>query len=162
VCASAGNFGQGLAHAAGRRGRRVTVFAAHTANPLKLEQMRRLGAEVVLAGDDFDAAKDAARGYADRTGGRFVEDGAQPGIAEGAGSLAVELADWPEPIDAVYVPVGNGALITGMGRWLKAHAPGTEVVGVCASGAPAMFESWRAGSLHSTERAATIADGIAV
>ncbi len=140
----------------------MTVFAAHTANPLKLEQMRRLGAEVVLVGDDFDAAKDAAREHAAGSGGRFVEDGAEPAIAEGAGSLAVELAEWPEPIDAVYVPVGNGALITGVGRWLKAHAPGTEVVGVCATGAPAMFESWRAASPRSTERAATIADGIAV
>ena len=95
VCASAGNFGQGLAYAAARRGRQVTVFAAHTANPLKLERMRRLGAEVRLAGDDFDAAKLAARAYADQTGARFVEDGAEPAIAEGAGSLGAELADWP-------------------------------------------------------------------
>jgi threonine dehydratase len=162
VCASAGNFGQGLAYAAARRGRTVTVFAAHTANPLKLERMRRLGAEVRLAGDDFDAAKGAARRYAEQTGARFVEDGAEPAIAEGAGSLAVELAAWPEPFNALYVPVGNGALITGVGRWLKAHTPQTEVVGVCAAGAPAMFESWHARAPRSTDRAETIADGIAV
>ena len=162
VCASAGNFGQGLAYAAARRGRPVTVFAAHTANPLKLERMRRLGAEVRLAGDDFDAAKLAARAYADQTGARFVEDGAEPAIAEGAGSLAAELAEWPEPIDAAYVPVGNGALVTGVGRWLKAYAPRTQVVGVCAAGAPAMLESWRAGAPRPTRRAETIADGIAV
>jgi threonine dehydratase len=162
VCASAGNFGQGLAYAAARRGRRVTVFAAHTANPLKLERMRQLGAEVRLAGSDFDAAKDAARTYAEEAGARFVEDGAEPAIAEGAGSLAVELAAWREPIDVVYVPVGNGALVTGVGRWLKAHAPQTQVVGVCAAGAPAMVNSWHAGAPHATERAETIADGIAV
>jgi threonine dehydratase len=162
VCASAGNFGQGLAYAAGRRGRAVTVFAAQAANPLKLERMRRLGAEVRLAGDDFDAAKEAARAYADQTGARFVEDGAEPAIAEGAGSLAVELTTWPEPIDAAYVPVGNGALVTGVGRWLKAQSPQTEVVGVCAAGAPAMVDSWRAGTPRATERAETIADGIAV
>jgi threonine dehydratase len=124
--------------------------------------MRRLGADVRLAGDDFDAAKLAARAYADQSGGLFVEDGAEPAIAEGAASLAVELADWPEPINAVYVPVGNGALITGVGRWLKAHAAETQVVGVCAAGAPAMFDSWRAGTPRATERAETIADGIAV
>jgi threonine dehydratase len=162
VCASAGNFGQGLAYAAARRGRSVTVFAAHTANPLKLERMRRLGADVRLAGDDFDAAKVAARTHADQSGARFVEDGAEAAIAEGAGSLAVELTDWPERMDAVYVPVGNGALVTGVGRWLKAHAPRTQVVGVCATGAPAMVDSWRAGAPSATERAATIADGIAV
>ncbi len=104
----------------------------------------------------------AARAYAEQTGELFVEDGAEPAIAEGAGSIAVELAAWPQPIDAVYLPVGNGALVTGVGRWLKAHAPETEIVGVCAAGASAMFDSWRAGAPSATERAATIADGIAV
>src|SRR5919202_1781822 len=68
VCASAGNFGQGLAYAAARRAIEVTVFAAHGANPLKLERMRRLGADIRLSGDDFDAAKAAARAHAQRTG----------------------------------------------------------------------------------------------
>src|SRR5436190_1042473 len=64
VCASAGNFGQGLAYAARKRGSVVTVFAAETANPLKLDQMRKLGAEVVLQGADFDVAKQVAREFA--------------------------------------------------------------------------------------------------
>jgi threonine dehydratase len=162
VCASAGNFGQGLAYAGRRRGRGVTIFAARTANPLKIERMRSLGGEVRLEGEDFDAAKLAARSYAEQIGARFVEDGAEPAIAEGAGTLGVELTAWPEPLDAVYVPVGNGALATGVGRWIKAHSPATEVVGVCAAGAPAMFESWRTGAAVSTARADTIADGIAV
>src|ERR1051326_3121290 len=140
VCASAGNFGQGLAYAAARHGRSVTIFAARSANPLKIERMRRLGGDVHLAGDDFDAAKVAARVYAEEVGARFVEDGAEPAIAEGAGSMAVELTRWPEPLDAAYIPVGNGALITGVGRWIKAESPGTQVIGVCASGAPAMLE----------------------
>src|SRR5919197_606067 len=100
--------------------------------------------------------------HAQRTGARLVEDGAEPAIAEGAGSIAVELSQWPETIDAVYVPVGNGALITGVGHWLKAYAPRTEVVGVCAAGAPAMLESWSAGAVRATDHVATIADGIAV
>jgi threonine dehydratase len=162
VCASAGNFGQGLAYAARRRGWRVTIFAAQSANPLKVERMRQLGGDVRLQGEDFDAAKHAARAYAQQTGAPFVEDGAEPAIAEGAGSMAVELTTWPEPIDAVFVPVGNGALITGVGRWVKAHSPATEVVGVCAAGAPAMFESWQNGSRVATQGVDTIADGIAV
>jgi threonine dehydratase len=76
--------------------------------------------------------------------------------------MAVELTAWPEPIDAVYVPVGNGALITGVGRWIKAETPSTQVVGVCAAGAPAMFDSWQAGAAVTTKRVETIADGIAV
>lgn len=167
VTASAGNFGQGLAYAARRHGLPVLIFAAQTANPLKVERMRGLGAEVRLVGDDFDAAKQAARSYAEELAATspavvFVEDGAEPAIAEGAGSIAVELTGWSEPIDEVLIPVGNGALISGMGRWLKAVRPSTRVTGVCATGAPAMERSWRSGRVELTERADTIADGIAV
>jgi threonine dehydratase len=122
---------------------------------------------VRLAGDDFDAAKLAAREYAAElvAGGRnavFVEDGAEPAIAEGAGSIAVELARWPEPIDELLIPVGNGALISGMARWFKGVAPATRITGVCAAGAPSMERSWRSGSLVVTDTVDTIADGIAV
>lgn len=88
VCASAGNFGQGLAYAARKRGVPVTVFAAMGASPVKVEAMRRLGAEVRLAGRDLDEAKEAARLFAEATAGvRFVEDGREPEISEGAGAL---------------------------------------------------------------------------
>lgn len=163
VCASAGNFGQGLAFAAGRRGRTVRVFAAEGANPLKVERMRQLGARVELAGRDFDAAKDAARAYAaGRADARFVEDGREPAIAEGAGTIAVELDAWPEPLDAVLVPLGNGSLLAGMGTWLRARRPDTRIIGVCAAGAPAMALSLQAGRPVATETAESIADGIAV
>jgi threonine dehydratase len=162
VCASAGNFGQGLAWAGRARGRAVTVFAAESANPLKLERMRRLGAEVRLAGRDFDAAKDAGRAYAARTGARWVEDGREPAIAEGAGTIAVELCAWPEPLDVLLVPLGNGALAAGVGTWVRAHAPHTRVVAVCAAAAPSMARSLAEGRVVTTERADTVADGIAV
>ena len=162
VCASAGNFGQGVAYAARSREIPCTVFAAEQANPLKVERMRSFGADVRLGGNDFDSAKDAARLYAADVGGRFVEDGAEPAIAEGAGTIAAELGGSGKLLDAVLVPVGNGALITGMGAWLKAYAPHTRVVGVCASGAPSMAESWRTGELRRTPDVNTIADGIAV
>ncbi|MDP8956600.1 MAG: pyridoxal-phosphate dependent enzyme, partial [Actinomycetota bacterium] len=162
ICASAGNFGQGIAYAARARGGRCTVFAAENANPLKVERMRALGADVHLEGTDFDSAKDAARRHAAEVGARFVEDGAEPAIAEGAGTIAVELGSFPGLLDAVLVPVGNGALVTGMGAWIKAYAPHTRVVGVCASGAPSMAESWRAGEVRRTPNVDTIADGIAV
>lgn len=124
--------------------------------------MRDLGAEVVLAGGDFDAAKAAARDYAAREGLRFIEDGRDPPIAEGAGSMAVELLRRPRPFDAVLIALGNGALINGVGTWIKARAPGTRVVGVCASGAPAMERSWRNGRVETTPSVDTIADGIGV
>ena len=162
VCASAGNFGQGLAWAGRARGHAVTVFAAESANPLKLDRMRALGAEVRLTGRDFDAAKDAAREHAGRVGARYVEDGREPAIAEGAGTIAVELGAWPEPLDALLVPLGNGALAAGVGTWMRAHAPATRVIAVCAAAAPSMARSLAEGRVVTTERADTVADGIAV
>jgi threonine dehydratase len=164
VCASAGNFGQGIAYAARARGIAVTVFASTAANAAKLARMRELEAEVVLVGDDFDEAKDAARVYAAGHDCLFVEDGDDPRIAEGAGTIAVELAAMmaAATVDTLLVPVGNGALISGVGCWLKASAFRTRIVGVCAAEAPAMALSWRDGRPVTTRSAATVADGIAV
>jgi threonine dehydratase len=161
VCASAGNFGQAMAYAGRARGVAVRVFAATTANQGKVARMRQLGADVVLAGEDFDEAKDAARAFAQgRPESLFVEDGDEPRIAAGAGTIGVELT--PMAIDTVLVPVGNGALICGVGTWLKAHAPATRIVGVCAAAAPSMADSWRAGRPVPSQSAQTMADGIAV
>ncbi|HNV73112.1 MAG TPA: threonine/serine dehydratase [Gemmatimonadaceae bacterium] len=162
VCASAGNFGQGMAFAARRVGQRLDVFASEVANPLKVARMRAFGATVRQVGRDFDAAKAAAKSWAAEQGAFFVEDGREVAISEGAGSIAVELAAWPEPFDAVVVPLGNGALLGGVATWLKAHAPATRIIGVCAEAAPSMERSWRARQPLETERADTIADGIAV
>lgn len=162
ACASAGNFGQGLAYAARSYDLPVHVYTAEAASPVKVEAMSRLGAQIHPRGTDFDAAKEIGRAEATTHGWRFVEDGREPEIAEGAGTMAIELTAWPERIDAVLVPVGNGSLINGIGRWLKATAPGLLVIGVCAEGAPAMERSWRAGQPVATDRANTIADGIGV
>lgn len=162
VCASAGNFGQGMAFAARKRGLALTVFAATAANPLKVARMRALGAEVRQEGADFDAAKLAARAYAEAVGARFVEDSRDVETAEGAGTIGVELLAWPEPLDAIVVPLGNGALLAGIATWVKSRAPSVELIGVSAAGAPAMERAWRSGRLEAFERIDTIADGIGV
>jgi len=160
VCASAGNFGQGMAYACRKRGVRLTVFAARAANPLKVERMRALGAEVWLEGDDFDQAKDAARLHGERSGDLYVEDGRLGAIAEGAGTMAVELTE-RERLDAIFVPLGNGSLVNGIGTWIKHASPATRVIAVCAAAAPSMALSWRA--QHPVDAPSnTIADGIAV
>ncbi len=162
VCASAGNFGQGLAYAARARDIPLVVFAAETANPLKVTRMRAFGAEVRLTGRDFDAAKEAARAYAAERKATFVEDGRDPAITEGAGTIAIEILRFEDGFDAVLIPLGNGALLNGVGTWLKAHSPATAVIGVGAAGAPSMERSFRAGKpLALDEPVATIADGVA-
>src|SRR6266851_1443600 len=162
VCASAGNFGQGMAFAARKRGVPITVFAATSANPLKVDRMRALGANVILEGPDFDAAKEGAVRHAAKTGAFYVEDGLLGPIGEGAGTIAYELGKMKDPIDACIVPLGDGSLINGIGSWLKRHSPATRVIAVCPSGSPAMFMSWRAARPVSTSTMDTIADGIAV
>jgi threonine dehydratase len=162
VCATAGNFGQGLAFAARKRRLPLTIFASVTANPLKVERMRALGADVRLVGEDFKAAHSAARVFAAESGAKLIEDGRIPAITEGAGTIGMELLRWPEPFDAILVPLGDGALLAGVARWVKAHQPATQMIGICASGAPAMERSWRARQAQELGRTETIADGIAV
>jgi threonine dehydratase len=138
------------------------VVAAETANPLKLEAMKKLGAELILHGHDFDAAKLHAAELARSGGGYFLEDGREPAIAEGAGTIAVELLRSETGPAAIYVPVGNGSLICGIAAWIKAKAPAIKVIGVCPEAAPSMMQSWRDGRVVTTESANTIADGLAV
>ena len=162
VCSSTGNFGQAMAYAGRRRGIGVQVFVPENVNPVKLARMRAFGARVTLAGADSAASEAAARDYvAGIEGCVYVEDGKETAIAEGAGTIGVELIA-AGPFDAVVVPVGDGALITGIARWIKDRAAQTRIIGVCASGAPSMALSWRAGKPVVTQRSDTIAEGIEV
>ncbi len=163
VCASAGNFGQAMAYSGARRGFDIIVYAAEGASPFKVERMRQLGAEVRLFGSDFDAAKAEARRVAAETGARMVEDSKDVETAEGAGTIGLEMLEQADsPLDAVIVPLGNGAMINGIATAIKAGSPETEVIAVQAEGAPAMIESWRTGTAVETATIDTIADGIAV
>lgn len=162
VCASAGNFGLAMAYGCRARGLALTVFAAQTASDFKLHRIRALGAHLVQAGEDLAEAKHAAHAWAQSTGALLIEDGREPAISEGAGSIGVELAQSGRVLDAVVVPVGDGALIAGIGRWLKATSPSTEVIGVVSAGAPALRDSWRTHRLVRHDRVDTIADGIAI
>ncbi len=162
ACASAGNFGQAMAYACRAQGLPMTVFAATSASPLKVERMRALGADVRLEGQDFDGAKAIGRAWASEKGVPFLEDGREVWITEGAGTIGRELLARDDAFDAVVVPLGNGALLNGVARWFKAASPATQVIAVCAEGAPSMERSWRAGTVVETETADTIADGVAV
>ena len=143
VCASAGNFGQAMAYVGRSRQIPVQVFVANDVNPAKAERMRSLGAKVTLCDGDFDVAKQNARRHAvDHPDCIFVEDGAEDAITEGAGTIAVELLA-VGTIDTVVVPLGDGALITGIAAWIKDRSPGTQIIGVCPEATPAMLHAWR-------------------
>lgn len=162
VCASAGNWGQAMDYACRSFGMPIVIYASVNANPLKVQRMKALGAQVRQEGHDFDAAKDAAKAYAHSINGLMVEDGLAPEISEGHGTLAMELLANGHAFGSVTIPLGNGALLNGMARWLKAASPATRVLGVSASGADAMEKSWRGKTIITPDTANTIADGIAV
>jgi threonine dehydratase len=161
VCASAGNFGQAVGYTCRSRGIPVTVFVPQDVNPVKLARMEAFGSTVSVGGADGDEAKQRARDFAKQGTGRiFIEDGEDPAISEGAGTIAIELLQ-AGAIDTAVIPVGDGALIAGMALWLREHSPGTHIIGVCARGAPAMAESWKARKPVSVAPH-TIADGLAI
>lgn len=162
ICASAGNFGQAMAYAARKRNIKLTVYASVNANPLKVDRMEHFGAEVVLYGEDFDAAKLEAKRVASLLGSRFVEDSLDIETLEGAGTIALELLNYRKPIDVLLIALGNGAMINGIGRVFKDRSPSTQIIAVQAAGAPAMIESWQQKSIVTHASVSTIADGIAV
>jgi threonine dehydratase len=114
----------------------------------------------------FATARLAASDLTADSGWHLLVDGEDPWISIGAGTIALELTDGEAsvdlpPLERFYVPVGNGALIAGIGTWLRSAAPATRVIGVQAAGAPAMTLSWRERRPIETPTADTIADGIA-
>jgi len=166
VAASTGNFGQGVAFAARAHGVQAVIFADEHANPGKLARIRSFGATVIQQGRDFDAAREASAAFAAAEGAFLLVDGADARVAAGAATLALEVTDaatagaLPMP-SVAYVPLGNGALIVGVGAWLRHAAPGCRIVGIAAEGAPSMVRSWAAGKAIETTEAATYAEGIA-
>jgi threonine dehydratase len=161
VCASAGNLGQALAYSGARRGIPVTVVAAQTANPLKVERMRALGATVRLAGDDIEDARLLACSIAEDEDSYLVEDSLDLSTCEGAGTIGLELLGGAQELDTLVIALGGGALASGVGYVAKSLAPDVEVIAVQPERAPAMALSWRSGRVVETESIDTIADGVA-
>ena len=116
-----------------------------------------------MTGADFDEAKSQASAYAETAGLPFFEDGAEPAQLDGYAAIGDEILEQlgEEPA-AVVVPVGNGALLAGVGRALGANSPETRRIGVVSAGAPVMAWSWRAGRAVECDVCDTIADGLAV
>lgn len=162
VSATRGNHGQSLAYAAKLYGASSTIFVPHGNNPDKNKAMRALGAEVIVEGEDFDAAVSAARTHAFQSGARLVHP-ADPNLVTGVATMALEMLDQHErAFDALVVPVGVGSCITGLGLVMKQLSPMTKIIGVQAENASAMYQSWVKDSLCSTDSANTLADGLAV
>ena len=162
VAASTGNHGAAVAWAATLLDIRATIFLPANPNRVKAARIRGLGARLVEQGGDLSAAIDAAYEHAARTGAFFLHDAADADVPFGAGTIGVEIVDALPQVDAIYVPMGDTALVRGVAAAAKARRPSLAVVGVVAERAPAYCLSWRANEAIETAAADTIADGLAV
>ena len=157
VTASTGNHGAATAWAAERTGMRAVVFVPEGASAAKVGLLEQLGAELHPVGADLDESKELAREHAAANDLPFFEDGAEPAQFEGYREIGEEiLHQLGRAPDTVIVPVGNGALIIGVGRAVG------RVTGVVAKEAPVMALSVEAGHPVESDRCATFADGMAV
>ena len=163
VTASTGNHGAATAWAAERLGLSAIVYVPASASREKLAIIERFGAEVRATGNDLDQAKLAGTEYAAENDLPFFEDGAEQSQYEGYGAIGAEILEQlAVPPAAVVVPVGNGALLGGIGIELCRTCPQGLRIGVAAKEAPVMAESWEAGGPLESDRSATFADGMAV
>jgi threonine dehydratase len=154
VAASAGNHGQAVAWAARELGVVATVFMPVEAPMAKVDATRNYGAQVELAGESFDDAYAAAQEHAQTTGATFVAPFEDERVIAGQGTLGLELAEQLPELGTVLVPVGGGGLCAGIALALREKRPDVRVIGVQAAACAPLA--------GGTERAPTIADGIAV
>jgi len=161
VTASTGNHGAAVACGARTVGTRALVFAPRSADPVKLEGVRALGAELRVAGDDCVDAEAAARAWAETEGWTYVSPYNDPLVVAGQGTLGLELAQQFERLDALYVSVGGGGLIGGVGGALKALGSELEVVGCSPANSAVLCRSLEAGRIVEEESLPTLSDGTA-
>lgn len=161
VSATRGNHGQSLAYAGRRAGVPVTIVVPHGNGREKNAAMRALGAELIEAGADFDAAKAEAARIAEARGLRWVP-AFGPELVTGVATYALELFTAAPDLDAVYVPIGSGSGICAVIGVRDLLGLRTEVIGVTAAGAPAFARSFAAGHVVEGCPADTFADGVAV
>lgn len=160
VCGSTGgNFGQAIAYAARRRGLRAAVFLPADASRVKVRRTAAFGADIhEVEGSPNEHAREFAAAAPHRV---FVEDGRETAVAEGAGTIGVELLR-DGPFDTLVLPLGDGALLSGVARWLREHSPDVRIVGAAAASAPALERSWRTGEVVVAERRNSFAAGISI
>lgn len=160
VTASTGNHGQSIAYAARRFGFSATIFAPEGANPVKVEAMRDLGAEVVLRGRDFDEARGLSEAEAAHRGWRYVHPANEPDLIAGVATHTLELLEERPNTDVILVPLGAGSGASGACIVARAVNPAIEVIAVQSEQAPAAHDSWRSGQLLERPNT-TVAEGLA-
>ena len=162
IACSAGNHAQGVALAASKYGIKSLICLPDSAPISKVEATKGYGADVCLVKGCYDDAYKKALELRDSKGYTFVHPFDDENVIAGQGTVALEIMNSLDDIDAIIVPIGGGGLISGIAYTVKAIRPSIKVYGVQATGAPSMFNAVNAGKIEGLESVSTIADGIAV
>ncbi len=163
ICSSAGNHAQGVALSASRLGIQAFIVMPVTTPRIKVSAVRALGGEVILEGDTYDDAYAHAMQMVGERDLTFIHPFDDPDVIAGQGTIAMEiLRQHPGDIDAIFVPVGGGGLISGIAAYIKALRDDIRIIGVEPEDSAGMYESLAAGEPVTLERVGIFADGVAV
>ncbi len=160
ITASSGNHGMAAAIAATTLGRRLRIVLPETVLPIKLERIRRLGAEIILHGRESGSAEAHAAALARSEGWTYLSPYNDLDVIAGQGTISLELLDDLPRIDTVFVAMGGGGLISGIGSVLKTISPSTRVIGCAAAHDAALHASIEAGQVVEVASLPTLADGV--
>jgi len=162
IASSTGNHGAAVAYAAKLLNVPARIFLPRNPNPVKRKRIADLGAKIVEVGaPDLVGSSAAASVYANDPGVCFLNDATDLDVPCGAGTSALEILEQLPQLQAIYVPMGDTALIRGVAAATKCLAPKVRIIGVQAERAPAYYLSWKKGSPVHTDTCDTIADGLA-
>lgn len=162
IAASAGNHAQGVALSALKFNIKAVIIMPESTPLTKINGVKHFGAEVILHGTNYDEAYAYALSYGEKNSLTFVHPFEDEAVIAGQGTVALDILDKREDLDAVIIPVGGGGLISGMASAFKSINPKIEVIGVSAKGAPALKNSYDLKKAVDSTSVRTIADGIAV
>ena len=158
IAASNGNHGLGVAAAAQARGIAAEVYCSSQVSPAKAQRIERHGARIRAVGDDPLTAEVAARRAAEQSGRVFISPYNDADVIAGQGTIAIELERQLPGLDAVFVAVGGGGLIGGIGAYLKAASPETEIVGCWPENSPVLYECLQAGRIVEVAERPTLSE----
>lgn len=162
VAASAGNHAQGLAYSAKYFECEATIFMPEATPLTKVSGVKSYGANVILHGENFDEAYEAAMKFGKENNKEFIHPFADDDVIAGQGTIALEILEEIKDLKQIIVPIGGGGLISGIAIAAKSINPDIKIIGVVASGAKGMKESYRSQTKIDSKSVRTIADGIAV
>ncbi len=165
VCASTGNHAQGVAYSCNKLRIKGTIFMPTITPSGKIEKVKYFGGEwitIKLVGRVFDDSYHLAKKYCDQQNLTFVHPFDDYKVIAGAGTIAVELMEDLPTFDFIFVPIGGGGLISGIGTYIKEKLPSSSVIGVVPSGCPSMYESITQKKIVEVDIIDTFVDGAAV